>query len=423
MNANREIIKKLIGYLFKNFLQGAVIALAAVCISHFAVGQPVFSKLNIILVLLVSAGTVVSGFFNFMTYATPFREIEMFISHIAKGDLSQDLNLKKLGPLNRFGPSMNQMRQSLHELVSTAKDTTVEVNSSIAVLTERMESTREDYQRILEHVHALSTASKFQSQAALESAKAVEEVSSGVIHISEKTTEVGSSSDQAAGVAALTREDIANMNLQMTRVQEAFGQLAQTVGGFIRISEHISGVIQSISDISRQTSLLALNASIEAARAGEHGRGFAVVASEVRKLADLSNESAHAIQELIGNIQTNSHQAIEAMAASEREVDSGLKVAYRTESSMSGILTTVEKIHKQMQDITDIAEQMAAGSEQVAAAVEEMAQSASGSSRQVQEVVQLTDRVQVSMDEMGATTAKLQDKGDRLQALMNQFYL
>lgn len=55
-----------------------------------------------------------------------------------------------------------------------------------------------------------------------------------------------------------------------------------------------------IGDISRQTNLLAINASIEAARAGPEGAGFKVVAAEVRRLSAQTTEAAQKISEGIG---------------------------------------------------------------------------------------------------------------------------
>ena len=52
-----------------------------------------------------------------------------------------------------------------------------------------------------------------------------------------------------------------------------------------------------ISEISRQTNLLAINASIEAARAGQEGAGFKVVAAEVRRLSTQTAEAARQISE------------------------------------------------------------------------------------------------------------------------------
>ena len=74
-------------------------------------------------------------------------------------------------------------------------------------------------------------------------------------------------------------------------------------------SRQIGDIISTIRGISEQTNLLALNAAIEAAHAGEAGRGFAVVASEIRKLAEISGQSAEEVKAILESIQQKTNQA------------------------------------------------------------------------------------------------------------------
>lgn len=70
-----------------------------------------------------------------------------------------------------------------------------------------------------------------------------------------------------------------------------------------RIGHGIAGMASSITDVSKKTRLLALNASIEAERAGERGRGFAVVAQEVKELAHQSAGMAERIQKQVEEVE------------------------------------------------------------------------------------------------------------------------
>ncbi|AVT79986.1 methyl-accepting chemotaxis protein [Rhodopseudomonas palustris] len=78
-------------------------------------------------------------------------------------------------------------------------------------------------------------------------------------------------------------------------------------------SAAIGNVVNLISQIARQTTLLALNSTIEAARAGAAGRGFAVVATEVKALAVQTQEATEEIKHKIDALQRDASSSADAV--------------------------------------------------------------------------------------------------------------
>ncbi|WP_024654939.1 methyl-accepting chemotaxis protein [Borrelia hispanica] len=141
----------------------------------------------------------------------------------------------------------------------------------------------------------VANSSQGLSSSALQQASTLEEMSANIEQISDGVKMSADNSQETERIALVTDQ---NAHIGGEAVEES-------VVAMQAIVEKVS----VIEEIARKTNLLALNAAIEAARAGEEGKGFAVVASEIRKLADLSKESALEIGELV---EENSRLATEA---------------------------------------------------------------------------------------------------------------
>jgi len=146
----------------------------------------------------------------------------------------------------------------------------------------------------------------------VEVSKSAQHVSQISKDISKISTDISDSANMHAAsteeVASLMEEMQANTEQNTSRAQttEKTALFAQknieesqkAAEKSLAATRQIVGKIKIINDIARKTDILAINASIEAARAGQQGLGFAVVAQEIRKLAEISQQSAQIINEL-----------------------------------------------------------------------------------------------------------------------------
>ena len=150
-----------------------------------------------------------------------------------------------------------------------------------------------------------STAAQTNQQAS-NVASAAEEASAGV------QTAASAAEELTSSIGEITRQ-----MQQSSRITEKAVNEARRTDVIVRAlaegAQKIGDVVGLITSIAGQTNLLALNATIEAARAGDAGKGFAVVASEVKNLAQQTAKATEDIRAQIGQIQTATVEAVDAI--------------------------------------------------------------------------------------------------------------
>ena len=148
------------------------------------------------------------------------------------------------------------------------------------------------------------------------------------------------------GLMIQARAEIVKLGATLQRAADDLATLNQQ-------SARIGDIVGSITQISEQTNLLALNAAIEAARAGEAGRGFAVVADEVRKLAEQARTASTQIGQIAKDLHVTSQDAAEAVAATGQTVDSGLSVADRAQAAMAEVQSGAKRRVEVVTQVSD----------------------------------------------------------------------
>ncbi len=170
-----------------------------------------------------------------------------------------------------------------------------------------------------------------------------------------------------------------DLQKQSDLVDQNVTKISDTVQVLVENVQKVSGITDSILNISSQTNLLALNASIEAARAGEAGKGFAVVADEIRKLAEETKVSTEKITEIINQLTnvTNETRAgieesVSVIDVQRKHVKEVNKSFIKVEEGMLALRTDVIHMTQEVESVLDANKEIVDSISLLSAASEEV---------------------------------------------------
>lgn len=379
---------------------------------------------------LTVASALVIGLILGVTFSKAFtsniRRLTAAGDRIGKGDLSEDIRLKKSSFPDETGDlaaSMNHIQESLRTLVGEIRGIAFKVAGSAQNLSGTSQEMCASSQEVASTVDQISKGAETQAEMVEESNRLFKEVAMSINLVAASAQKVASSAKETVDTAK-SGGTLANTSLESIRqVMAEAESSSQQMYNFIGQLQRISKFVEVINGVAQKTNLLALNATIEAARAGEYGRGFAVVAEEIRKLADSTTTSADEITSLVEGIRDEGQKVQASMSEVIKEMESGREAVDRTTQAFAAITANAEGTRAKASSIAELAEQQISGATRISQAIDEIDRVVSDNAAATEQVSAATQEQSASMEELAQSAKALSIMSEQMLNIVKQFKL
>lgn len=267
----------------------------------------------------------------------------------------------------------NRTTQSINQIVNSVSTSTTEIAATIS----QQERVANQQASSVNQTSTTMTELGLSSKSSAEQAELSAENARELLKLAELSAvaarEVLSLAERGTHTVEHTLEE-------MSLLKEKIYAIGKQTSHLTDRTSQISTIVNIVSELASQTNMLALNAAVEAVRAGEHGRGFAVVASEIRKLADLSKQSAQKINDLLIAIQSAINSTIGVTDEGIKTAEEGIKLSQQTAVAFNSVTQAINDVILSKQDnslkaidnIVVISQQISLTAQQQAIAIQQV---------------------------------------------------
>ena len=339
----------------------------------------------------------------------PIKKSADCLNKLANADFTDKMPEKYIKRKDEIGilfNSMEIMSKSIKSLISDVISETNSVKNNIGKSTQNMVNLSEQVENVSATTQEMSAgieetaaAAKLMDATSIEIEASVKDMANKARNGSEIAEEI-SKRAQSLKDNAINSEETAhnirnNIDADMKKAIEQSGAVTQ-----------INMLTESILQITDQTNLLALNAAIEAARAGEAGKGFAVVADEIRKLAEVSKDTANEIQGITKLVMSSVTNLKESSEKALKFIDTTVIDDYKN------MVSTGEQYYKDSEAVEALVGDFSRTSDELLSSMQSMV-------RSINEISASNDESAQGAQDISEKTLAVMENSSNVSGLMN----
>ncbi len=262
------------------------------------------------------------------------------------------INRSKIRELDQEKDNVSSLLEQVMQISGQMSNGILDVAQQMRNLGSAVEETRDAMQEVSAGTN--ETAESVQNQLVK-----TEEIQNHIGQMGDVMKAISQSMAEAKGSVRHGRENLDTLKAQMENSEKVGKTVVEDMKELEADTANMQTIIDVITSVASQTSLLALNASIEAARAGEAGKGFAVVATEISNLANQTQSATVNITDVIQSVSDKLKIAVNAVEELMESTQKQSESAVQAVESFGKIAEGTDQVDEQSRRLDQAVKELA----------------------------------------------------------------